>query len=796
MKKPNELSRRRFLTLTAQGAAALSVLPAMTNGAEVQMPGAGEIVKENQNQFFANPNRYIEQINLFTESYRKHSNASTALREVECLKVQYPLYFCDIQDGDLFAGREVKPAIGFMAQSAGGFGYYIDNERVEALRDNPLTTSANKKRADELIAYWTDENSNQQCRNAFTPKMKAVLNSEGWQTDPVIAAPLYRMSGTQCDFDKLIRLGIPGLRNEIVKYKQTVSSGSERFQLYTGMEKALDLFGEVAHYYADMAKAQAAQAKTSARQSELLEMEKALRNISVNKPVTFREGLQLMFLYANIAGTINYGRMDEYMGDLYVHDIDNGILKEEEAIDLMVNLWKMIDIKKNIWDSRIFVGGKGRRNEVNADRFALAALEVTRRAHCVAPQFSMRFYDGQNPALYQKGLDVIASGVPYPMLYNDEINIPSVMQAFNIPYEEAIHYLPFGCGEYILYHRSVGTPSGVINLLQALSVTLNQGINPLTGQPAGVPASELGSFETYDDFFNAYKKNVERYVEQLAYQERLEYDIAAKGAPYLFLSMVFDDCIERGKGVFGGGIRYLGGTLESYGNTNTANSLAAIKKLVYEDKIFTLEQIRQMTKANFVGFEKEQKILLNAPKFGNDDDYADPIRVEVDRHVCTATRDMANKAGLHSYLIVIINNSANTTMGLQTAATPDGRPERTFMANANNPTGGSDKNGITAFLNSLVKPATNIHAGAVQNMKFSKEMLTTYRDKTELLLKTYWEKGGAQCMITCIGRTDLENAMKQPELYANLIVRVGGFSAKFVELPKEVQLEILSRTIY
>ena len=399
MKKPNELSRRRFLTLTAQGAAALSVLPAMTNGAEVQMPGAGEIVKENQNQFFANPNRYIEQINLFTESYRKHSNASTALREVECLKVQYPLYFCDIQDGDLFAGREVKPAIGFMAQSAGGFGYYIDNERVEALRDNPLTTSANKKRADELIAYWTDENSNQQCRNAFTPKMKAVLNSEGWQTDPVIAAPLYRMSGTQCDFDKLIRLGIPGLRNEIVKYKQTVSSGSERFQLYTGMEKALDLFGEVAHYYADMAKAQAAQAKTSARQSELLEMEKALRNISVNKPVTFREGLQLMFLYANIAGTINYGRMDEYMGDLYVHDIDNGILKEEEAIDLMVNLWKMIDIKKNIWDSRIFVGGKGRRNEVNADRFALAALEVTRRAHCVAPQFSMRFYDGQNPAL-------------------------------------------------------------------------------------------------------------------------------------------------------------------------------------------------------------------------------------------------------------------------------------------------------------------------------------------------------------------------------------------------------------
>jgi pyruvate-formate lyase len=135
-------------------------------------------------------------------------------------------------------------------------------------------------------------------------------------------------------------------------------------------------------------------------------------------------------------------------------------------------------------------------------------------------------------------------------------------------------------------------------------------------------------------------------------------------------------------------------------------------------------------------------------------------------------------------------------MGLQTAATPDGRKAFTYMANANSPTGGADKNGVTAFLNSIVKPDTKIHAGAVQNMKFSKEMFTTYRDKTEALLYTYFEKGGAQCMINCVGRDDLENAMKYPEKYASLIVRVGGFSARFVELSKDVQLEILSRTIY
>jgi len=342
----------------------------------------------------------------------------------------------------------------------------------------------------------------------------------------------------------------------------------------------------------------------------------------------------------------------------------------------------------------------------------------------------------------------------------------------------------------------VGTPSGVINLLQALSVTIHKGISPVSKKQVGLRASELGTFDTFDKLFSAYKKNVELYIEQLAYQEKLEYDVAGKVAPFLFLSMVFDDCIKRGKGIFSGGVRYLGGTLESYGNTNTADSLVAIKKLVYEDKKLTLDKIVAALDANFEGYGKERRMMLDVAKYGNDENYADDIKVEVDRHICTVTRNMSEKAGLDSYLVVIINNSANTTMGQQTAATPDGRKAFTYMANANAPVGGADKNGVTAFLNSIVKPDTKIHAGAVQNMKFSKDMFSTYRPKTEALLKTYWEKGGAQCMINCLGRDDLENAMKYPEKYANLIVRVGGFCARFVELPREVQLEILSRTLY
>jgi pyruvate-formate lyase len=171
-----------------------------------------------------------------------------------------------------------------------------------------------------------------------------------------------------------------------------------------------------------------------------------------------------------------------------------------------------------------------------------------------------------------------------------------------------------------------------------------------------------------------------------------------------FLSILFDDCLERGKGIFSGGVRYLGGTIESYGNTNAADSLAAIKKLVYDEKKLSLDQLLKILDHDFAGFEKEHRWMLNCPKFGNDDDYADNMRVEIDKHINRFARSMGPKAGLHSYLNVIINNSANTTMGLLTAASPDGRKAFTPMANANAASGGADRNGLTAYLNSIVKP--------------------------------------------------------------------------------------------
>jgi len=735
----------------------------------------------------------------FTETYKKYSNDEIEQREVECLKIQYPFIFRDIRDNDLFAGRIKHKALGFSPQMDIGFGYYFDENDFNELIKDPVFTNAQKQKLKEIAEFWKTENTASKTRAAYSKEMREILPSDNWNGESGIGFPLYRMSGSHLDHAKLLRLGIPGLRREIQQKKQKVNPGEKSYRLYAAMESALELFAGVCNRYADMAEAQRRNTKTENRRQQLHEMAGVLRHIASEKPVTFFQAAQLAYLYTVISGSVNYGRPDDYLGDFYVADLESGGLSEKKGLELLKSLWVMMNEREDgnwIFDSRVIIGGMGRKNETHADRLAQQMIETTRQVKNVMPQLTLRFYKGQNPALYQKALDTIAEGNPYPMLYNDDVNVPSVQNAFNISFEEAKQYLPFGCGEYVIYQKSAGTPSGVINLLQALLVTLHKGINPTTGNKMGLPASQLGEFNTFDDVYNSYKKQVEYYVEYLARQEELEYKIAGQTAPFLYFSILFDDCIDRGKAVFDGGIRYLGGTLETYGNSNTADSLLAIKKLVFEEKRFTLEQLVKMLDKNFINHEKERKLCLNVPKYGNDDEEADNMLVEVDRHICTVTRDQKELTGLHSYLVVIINNNANTVMGRYTCASPDGRKAYTPMNNGNAPSSGFDRSGVTAFLNSIVKPDPTIHAGTVQNMKFSKDLFNNHRDKLEILLETYFENGGTQAMLNVVGKQDLENALKFPEKYQNLIVRVGGFSAKFVDLDPDIQQEILARTLY
>lgn len=717
----------------------------------------------------------------FLDTYYAHPNDKYE-REIRCTALELLEGVLPMEPGDLLCGRQRLFAAGFFPQRGLDMGYFIEDSIYEKLL---LALSADERqKLEPRMEAFRKETSLYKLNAGYPKALSEAVPSYRFQEESGMAFYLCRMSGSQLDYEKLVRLGICGLLAEISE-KERETEDPESLRLYTAFRQCLGVLSELCKRYAKEAK-----------KAGNLSLEASLLAISERAPEHFLEAAELVLLYALAAGSYNYGRMDTYLGDFLVKDLESGALTWGEAKDILISLWKLIGARNTTFDGRVIVGGKGRKNEKNANLFAKLAIMASHEHKDILPQLTLRFYEGQDKELMELALDAIGDGAIYPMLYNDDVNVPSVEKAFRVPLCEAEEYTPYGCGEYVLNHRSYGTPSGLINLLKVLEVTLFDGVDPFTGEKAGLSRGGLTAFRTFDELWEAYKEQAERLIEALALQEAYEYRVAAKEAGYLFLSMLYDDCIARGKPIFDGGIRYLGGTLESYGNVNAADSLTAIRELVYEKKLISKEALLKMLMADFKGYEKERELLLNAPKYGNDNDMADEMLQKVHEHVCLETKKQAKKAGLHSYLIVVINNSANTTLGERTIASADGRKCGEPMANANNPSGGSDREGITAFLNSIAKPKTDIHAGAVQNMKFSKEMFKDYLPKTRALLETYFEIGGAQAMINVLSRGDLEAAVKNPEKYQNLIVRVGGFSARFVALEPKMQQEIISRTMY
>lgn len=704
----------------------------------------------------------------FTETYQRHLHDDPALREAHCLRILMPQLFDPPQPGDLFVGRIHYPALGFgLELASGGPIYYCHAEQILPRLDE--LQPEERARVQAMLDFWQTEATieGHLLRRLPEETLKATSNH--------VAEMGGRLAGTLLDFEKLVRLGIPGLRAEITSARQ--ANGD--LPLYQAMDMALDLFAEVIRTYA---------AQTGG------EMRAALENIAVRAPETFREAAQLAWLYALISGTVNYGRMDVYLGDFYAADVDSGRLSEAEALALTQSLWQLMADRKIIFNGRVYLGGRGRPNEANADRFALVAMEATRTVIEIEPQLTLRFYEGQNPALMAKALEVIGEGRTFPMLYNDDINIPAVENAFRVPTEEAKHYLPYGCGEYALDHRGVGSPNCSLNLLKNLEIVLHGGRDLQTGEQVGAPLPR--EFPTFDALWAAYTRQLETFIEKLAERHRLEVDTEAEQAAFLYCSMLYDDCLARGKSLLGGGARYRGGVIETFGMVNAADSLTAIKTLVYDHALLTLEQLVAALDADFAGYEREHRLMLRAPKFGNDHPQADAMLCRVSDHVARATMRQAERVGLDYFLVVNINNYANVTLGEQTLASAEGRRAGKPLANGNTPTAGNDTQGVTAMLNSLTKTDPSVHAGYTQNMKFSRSLFREQLPKVEALLQTYFESGGAQAMITVVGRGDLEAALRDPNSYRNLIVRVGGFSARFVELAPEVQQDLLARTLY
>lgn len=727
--------------------------------------------------------RELDYVLEFTDLYQSESDIY--LREAKCLKLQTVNILAPIVEDDLIAGRMSHRYLGFSPQFGGLYTYFFHDDKVDAALE-ALSEDLSDEYIREVKAakeFWLKERTITKVEDKYSAM--GYTHSIGY-TEPGIGNCDVRLAGTNVDLDKLINLGLPGLHEEINRMAQPGNS------FYEAMHITVDTIADACACYEKQAREMYEETESKA----LKDMAEALKNIQTRKPETFHEGIQLMWVYSMISDLMNYGRMDVYLGDLFAGDIDSGRMDEEGGIALILSMYRHMNRVHKIHDSRVIIGGRGRRNVENADRLAMAIMEASRRFKEAVPQLTMRYYSGMDEKLYDKALAVNAEGCTFPIIYSDDTNIPAVMKVYGIDEKEAETYLPFGCGEYVLEGLSLGTPNNGINLLKCLEVTLRNGYDKFWEMEVGIQTGEAEAFDTFEKLWDAYDRQLKEVVYKIAIHKGLNYSVAGEQAGYLHISLLMNDCLERGKGILNGGVRYLNASSEIFGMISCADSFSAIKKLVYDEKKYTLREMVEILDKDFEGAESIRQEFLEAPKYGNDDDEADSMAQRVFDNIAQMTIDAGKKAGLNRYNIVSVNNSMSAEWGAYCAASPCGRHAKSPMANANGASIGADKNGITALLNSMSKFDNTEHVGVINNIRFTKEMFNSSYDKVKALLRAFYENGGVQTNIAVVGRDDLENAMKTPERYQNLLVRIGGFSARFVELSPVVQNEILLRTTY
>jgi pyruvate-formate lyase len=727
----------------------------------------------------------------FTKLYQ--NTKDKYLREAYALKLQTKHILVPMQSDELVVGSVKHGVIGLSPQYGGLYTYYFNEEKVTELLEQYREQQADAEEIEAAIAYWKEENTLHKLNLRFSQKHSNLdyYSKIGGMIGKdsrigAISTPTGRLALTIPDMDKLIQLGIPGLRAELLA-KNTDSTFIKALLI------AVDTIEDAIAIYEE----QVIELLEEQPDNENLKtLAKTLSNIKSHKPETFIEGLQLYWIYAVLSDLMNHGRMDVYLGDLYVRDLESGRIDEEKAISYLTDLYRQFKVIGKVHDTRVIIGGKGRRNESNADKLAMLLMETSRRVKEVVPQLTLRYYTGMNEELFDKALQVNAEGCSFPLLYSDDTNIPAVAQSLGVTEEEAQTYIPAGCGEYVLEARSIGTPNSAINILKALELALHHGMDCYLDKIAGPDCGNVEDFLQFEDLWSALTKQIDYAIPIVAWAQKDCYDLIQENAAYLHLSLLMKDCLDKELAMFDGGVRYLNGSTEIMGMISAADSLTAIKKLVYDDKTMTLKKLVEILDVNFEGYEKERQIMLRCPKYGNDDAYADDIAMRLFNYIAIRCLEFSNVIGINRFHMVSVNNSESAVWGTYTMASACGRKNGEAMANANGASIGGDKSGITALLNSMSKFDHSIHCGAINNIRLTKDLFNNSYDKVKLLLKTFFMNNGNQLNLMVMGKEDLINARNNPEAYQNLIIRIGGFSARFVELDPIVQEELILRTTY
>ena len=704
-----------------------------------------------------------------------------------------------------------RPAV----ESTISSGLQFNRKRYEQLMETGDPEQSQK--AQSLLDYFPDrhvtrELIHEESIKRGAPWHWAIGNGSSFQGHMVV------------DYAKILRVGISGLRREIEE-TMSVCDNQEKAPFYRSLLLYCDNMADLCRRYGEKARDMQSEGVSQKRRDELSEIAEICDNISTRPPRTFREALQLFWFTFLLDGNDDPGRFDQFMFRFYRDDFDTasagfdtlrtqpkpqskdlteGRITREFARELLEELWYKME-QVQAWS--LVLAGQTPDGEDASNDLTELCMEVTSDLRLTHPAVALRLFDDSPRHLWRMAMRCIARGGGMPSLVNDDAVIRALVES-GVPLRDARDYAMGGCIEFQISGKSnFGGEDGHINLAKCLELALNNGLCALTGEMIGVQTGDPTTFKTFDDVFDAYKRQVESAIDKIIIQCNVGQEIKSKQGTKVFRSILIDDCIARGLDCEGGGARYGNGQILTNGLVVVADSLAAIKTLVFEEKhvlersegSVSMSQLLQALKDNWQGHELlRQRILHRVPHYGNDDERVDGLAREISEHIWSLLKKKRTYRG-GNYTGLVVYFTRQLYFGKQTAATPDGRFNGDVLEDSVGPWPGRDIHGPTAMFKSASKIAQELAAGGVVlNLKLTPSCLDSDEaiEKSIDLVRSYFVLGGQQVQITVANADDLRAAMREPEKWRHLIVRVGGYSDYFVTLDPKLQESIIWRAEY
>jgi len=779
---------------------------------QLGMPPRIKILKEKM----LSQKRYasVEQALIITETYKGNEEKSVIIKRALSLKNSLLKLEIDVEAEELIVGNRTKGVrYGVIFPESGSS--WIDRE-IEALptraQDKFDVRLEDIRKFREVIKpYWEGYSLEDIIRKRYGKEIDEIAKV-------VKINQKDHAQGHICpNCKEWLELGPEGIKERALEKMKNAHDESKDF--YESVVIIMEGTQKFMMRYHDLMKKKAETVSDEKFKASMYEVAENCKNLAERPAESFHEAVQsIWFLFVILhmesnASSFSPGRMDEFLYPYYKRDIHLGKLNNEKALEIIECIWlkfNQIVYLRNSHSAKFFagfpigfniaIGGQDENGNDFSNELSYLFLKAQEHLGLPQPNLSVRLHKNTSEELLKESIKVVARGSGMPQFFNDEAVIPSIIE-LGISEKDARDYAIVGCVELTTQGNNLGwSDAAMFNLNKVLELTINNGNCLITKDKLGPDYGNITTYETYEELENAFAKSIDYFIDKMILAceqvEKAHIDVL----PSPFLSSVIDDCIEKGIDVTAGGAVYNLSGIQMIQIANLADSLAAIKLLVYEEKRISKEDLLEALQNNFEGYEIVRAMLLNrAPKYGNDIEWVDELGAKWARYFNEKLKTYTNYRG-GKYHTGMYTVSAHVPMGENVGASADGRYAKQPLADGGmSPVYGRDSAGPTAVLKSVSRLDSILTTnGGLLNMKFLPEFFGTESgiDKFSKFLRTFVDLEIPHIQFNVLRREDLLAAQKNPENYRSLTVRVAGYTAYFTELAGELQNEIIARTSY